>query len=104
MLGRAGSRGALRVDAVLQLLARLEARRLARRMLERLARLRIAARARRGLAHAEGAEAAEVDLVAARQRVRHELEHVLHELLYLRLGGAGLARDRVDQVGLLHLS
>src|SRR5690349_10203129 len=102
MLRCAGRGAAGRVDAVLELLARLEARRLARRNLDRLAGLRVAARARRRLADTEGAEAAQVDLVTAGKRVRHQLEDVFHELLHLSFRRARLGGDLVDDVGLLH--
>src|SRR5207247_8955375 len=85
-----------------QLLAGLEAGDAARRDLDRLAGLRVAAGARRRVADAEGAEAAQVDLLALRQAFGDQLEHVVDDGLRLGLRYVRLGRNSVDQIRLLH--
>src|SRR5258707_9126126 len=92
-----------RVDALAQLLARLEVRHVLLRHLHLLARLRIAAGARRPVVQPEAAEAADLDAVAGEQRLRHRIEDHLDRVLgvlrhQLRIA-LGEARD---QFGLGH--
>src|SRR5258706_5458886 len=70
-----------RVDPLAQLLAGLEVRHVLLRHLHLLARLGIAAGARRAVVEAEAAETADLDAVAGEQRVGHGVENHLDGVL-----------------------
>src|SRR4051812_44490046 len=72
--GRGLVRMRLAVQEGLQLLAHLEVGNLLRRHVHLLARLRVAALARRAVPEPEAAEAADLDLVAALERVHDAAE------------------------------
>ena len=76
-----GSGGLTRVDPLAQVLARLEMRNVLAGERDRFAGLRVAALARRAEMQREAAEAADLDALATRERVAHDLEHLLHRQL-----------------------
>ena len=87
-----------RIDPLAQILARLEMRNVLAGERDRLAGLRIAALARRTEMQREAAEAADLDALAAGERVAHDLEHLLdRELDVLRGQVLLLGGDDLDQ-------
>ena len=92
----------LPVDQLLQLLAGLEVRHLLRRHIHLVAGLGIASLARLAPPQAEAAESAQLDLLAAMQRVDDALEHRVDDDLGVLLGEVRHARDFLDQLRLRH--
>src|SRR5262249_47049906 len=91
------------VDALAQVLARLEVRNVLARERHRLPRLGIASLTGRAEVEREAAEATDLDAITLRQRVAHDLEDLLQRQLHvtrrqvLLLGG-----DDLDQFRLRH--
>src|SRR5262245_28968419 len=100
-LGRSARMAAI-VDEVLQFLARLEVRHFLRRHVHLLARLRIAPLARLAPPQPETAKAAQLDLLAAMQRIDDGLEHGIDDDLGMLLGEVRYATDFLDQFGFSH--
>src|SRR5260221_135411 len=92
-----------RVDALAQLLAGLEVRHVLLGHVHLLARLRVAAGARRPVVQAEAAEAADLDAMAVQQRMRHRVQNHLHRVLGVLRHQLRIAlRKPRDQFGLRH--
>src|SRR3954452_12269507 len=91
----------LRLDRLLELRGRGEARDLGRRDLDRLARLRVATLAGGALGDRELAEARQRDLVARAELVGDALERDVDGLLGLAAAEAGLLGYRLRQLVLV---
>src|SRR4051794_32493093 len=91
------ARRRLRLESLLERCGGLEARRLGRGDLDRLAGLRVAALARGALRHAELAEAGQADLVAAGQLVGDLVQRGLDGLFGLTIAQTGLLCDGLRQ-------
>src|SRR3954465_13498035 len=94
--------GGSAVQRVFERLARLELGGLRRVDLDRLARLRIAARARFSIRDLEGAEPRDVALVAAPKRRDDVVEDRVHDPFSRALLEVDLRRNGLDQLGLGH--
>src|SRR5262249_7682886 len=86
----------------LQLLAGFEAYRFARRNVDFGASARVAADAGLTWANGEHAKAAQLNTIAARQRLLHALKHRFDRHLRLGLGDASLGDNFVDQIKFDH--
>src|SRR3954471_5494886 len=92
-----------RVDALAQLFSRLEVRHVLLRHLDLLARLRVAAGARRPVVQAEAAEAADLDAIAGEQRLGHRVQdHLDRVFRVLRHQLRVALRQPRDQLRLRH--
>jgi hypothetical protein len=92
----------LAVEESLQLLAHLEVRDLLGRNVHLLARLRVAALARRPITEPEAPETADLDLVPALQGVHDAAQRGFDDDARLHLGDVELLGHDVDQVRLGH--
>src|SRR5256885_1009129 len=99
---RASTRPVGGVERVLQHLRGAERQHAARADLDLRTRLRVAADARLLLADDEVAEAGQLDLLGALERVLDGVEHHLHDLGALLLGEPGFLAHALDDVGLGH--
>src|ERR1035438_9186263 len=86
----------------LQFLARLKANRFAGGNIDLGAGARVASNAGLARPHGEDAEAAQLDAIAARQRLLHALKYGFHRGFGLGLGDTGLGDDFVDQIQFDH--
>src|SRR5450759_258297 len=93
------------VDTLAQILARLEVRYVLSRQRDRLASLGISALARRAQMQREAAEAADLDALALRQSIAHDLENLLQRKLDILRGQMLLLRcDDLDEFRFRHAS
>src|SRR4029077_5759136 len=91
------------VDSLAKILAGLEVRHVLARQRDGLARLGGAAQSGRAVVKREAAEPANLDSLAARERLAHELQNVLDRQLDVFGGQVFLtAGDRFDQLRLCH--
>src|SRR5947209_10931240 len=86
-------------DGLLERRAGAEARRLRRLDVDRLARLRVARRARCPVADTELAETGQRDVVALLECVRDVIGDRVERIPGLGLAEAGVVRDRLDELG-----
>ena len=100
--GAAQPRLRLAVDQFLQFLARLEVRHLLRRNVHLVARLRVAPLARLAPPQPEAAEPAQLDLLAAVQRVDDALEDGVDDDLRVLLREVRNPRDFLDELRFRH--
>src|SRR5258708_38598744 len=99
---RRGRRVDREVDQYLQFLAGLEVRHLLRRHVHLVARLWIAPLARLPATQPEAAEPAQLDLLAAVQRVDDALEHCVDDDFRMLLREVRNPRDFLDELRLRH--
>src|ERR1017187_3757101 len=99
---RSGGGGGRAVDHVFQFLAGLEIRDLLGGHFHARAGLRVAADTRLGLAGAETAESADLDLVTAAQKANDAVENGLHDDLRFLPGHLHYSGDFFNQIGLSH--
>src|SRR5436190_6712381 len=88
---------------VLQLFRDLEHRDLARRHRNRFSRAGVTSDPGLAVLHAERAEAADLDVMAALKRTRHGVEERVHRLGDVLLGQARSLRNLVHDIRLRHL-
>src|SRR4051812_30352729 len=100
--GRRGGQFGFPVDELFQLLARLEVRNLLRRDVDFVAGSRIATLARLPLAQPEAAESAQLDFLAAVQRVDDAFEDGVDNDFGVLLRQVGHPRNFLDEFRLGH--
>src|SRR5450759_5124869 len=86
----------------LQFLARFEANRFAGRNVDLSAGARVASNAGLARPHGEDAEAAQLDTIAARQRLLHALKYGFNRCFGLGFGDTRLGDNFVDQIQFDH--